>query len=91
VDAITAFRFISFLSDRNKDDAAASFLDAGASKAGGKRREDRAMEGWSKGGREGGARARWAIYIRRAQLPSKRFFQTQETGERDSTGAIMVD
>ncbi|KAG5334153.1 SNTB1 protein, partial [Acromyrmex heyeri] len=28
---------------------------------------------------------RWAIDMRYAWLPSKRFFQTQETGERDST------
>jgi len=90
VDAITAFRFISFLSDRNKDDAAASFLGMlgpakGVADAGG---EGMGQEG--ERGREE-ARVRWAIYIRRARPPSKRFFQTQETGERDSTGAIMVD
>jgi len=60
VDAITAFRFISFLSDRNKDDTAASFLDAGASRAGG-------MEGWSEDRREGGSQGEMGhLYSARA-------------------------
>lgn len=67
IGAIVVFRFISFLSGRNKDDAIASFLQGPA------------------------FGTRWAIDMRYAWPPSKRFFQTQETGERDSTGAIMVD
>lgn len=51
-------------------------------------RTTRRHPSWTEGSAFG---ARWAIDIRRARSPSKRFLQTQETGERDSTGAIMVD